>query len=316
VLSYTSSPSASPKRSVIRTPTSPEVKTPFRRAPSDQSSPALETFCNFNLEDLSPQPVSQMHGAGVDANARAAEGKGLNSIFGVRPPQPPRHRSQPRPAGPVLQEALEELPEPSQTQREDWRFGDWISFSPLRRVLRRDRKLTDSPDPHTPRGSPGDIEKKLSPCVLGSTPEQTADAGQERALPNGVESPSRQKEARNRAPRGRPRMLDVDLFDEAHVDPGIRTRSNKSTPLRETCLQVACSPPQNELETWTPSMSQTSPYEWRPSCRAADRPSPAALNFAVVAESTSGASSTMSSAVAVECRLPSIICSPSHRRLA
>jgi len=268
VCSFTSSP-----RSEGVFPTSPEVVTPFRSRVLVKDSPAR---IPCDVEDLAPAPASLYAACGsVPANPRAgATGNigpphSLNSIFAPQPPQPPRHS-----AG-----LLEEAP-----QSERNRFSEWISFSPLRRVLRG--KPT----------APGSI---ISPSrSVGSSSKHSVEANHEGGQPTIVnKSPVRLR-------RGKPTALDIDLQEEAQADPAMRSRSDRSTPHRDTCLQVSSPFLQAELERWTPSLSQTSPFQWRQGLNGSLLESPTALCW----------QSGHEGMVNLDYDLPNSICTPTNRR--
>jgi len=311
VCSFTSSPQTSPQASHDRRSIrSPEVKIPLRRDPSPEVVTPLDkdpqgfpeqARSTFSLEDVSPAPniACQMSNA---VNTEATDGQPrftLNSIFGVRPPQPPRHKSRPQPAGPPLRESLEEFDEPPQIEQEP-RFGDWISFSPLRHMIRgkpsHEPQNTSSPS----RAAAKRMLQKLAEVgrMHSAGSQQEVREGTETGMPKMVPSPARQR-------KGRPRALD-DGFDEAGASPSLRSRksgSAASTPHRDTCLQVGSPSPFLDGDAeWTPSgfdhrFMLTSP---RMPARAAFDASPTALTFG----SALGSGGTFDSG------LPNRICTP------
>lgn len=311
VCSFTSSQSGSPMRAMPRSIASPEVKTPFKRSSPERSESIMsigrQTVSSFSLEDLSPglygnesqgvNPESIAPRLPIESNSAGQEG--LNSILAVRPPQPPRHKYRPKAVGPPLREALDELAEPPPEMENSWRLGEWISFSPLRRVLRgRNSDYSSTPSRNqaaTLRAEMGLSPPKFSPEQIGETPEEIVSHSH-------MVSP-----ARRRGGRGRPRALDGELFAEAQAaERSQLSRSAASTPHRDTCLQVAPTPcresPSNipELE-WTGNeqewMAATpgneAPYEWRPTCRWSSRPSPTSLTFTAADSATPGVSSDL-----------------------
>lgn len=285
VCSFTSSPCGTPRRRLA----SPEVTTPFRRS-GEEDRPLEQLKSSFRPEDVSPAPLSVMRKSPLEAGRDAQAG--LSSIFAVQPPQPPCHQTRPKADISPECKALEERqPEMDRSWRFGEALGEWISLSPLRRVLTR--KPTDSWDATPKKFASPSLSRSQGKLMLGLTPEQDKNDVQELAMPNIVMSPARQR-------KGRPRALTGDIFEEAAAKSATPSRSNRSTPHPDTCLQV--STPQARAECWSPSESQTSPYLWREPRRERNRPSPSALSFAARSPDNSPC------AISLDCDLPNRIC--------
>lgn len=195
---------------------------------------------------MSPAPL-RVAGARAESKLIAAHRKsiGLNGIMAVRPPQPPRHKKRPQAAGPPLRESLEALEEPPALAQNS-RWAEWVSFSPLRRAL---HTKPFQPPPEA-LGQPHAAKHAMR--TLGLSPEERAPAQQKLELPNVIPSPARQR-------RPKPRALDVDLFEEeAEAVPGCASRSDRSTPHRDACLQISSPFPEAEIERFTPGKRQLS----------------------------------------------------------